>query len=104
MRWIRRFAVKVIRESCLEALQRYAAEHKRLEIKVLELQTELEAVAASHHKLLKRSVGRLSNQGRPPQADSEPTSLDGIATGDKAALRRHFAGEIASRGPRANQR
>lgn len=103
MRWLKRWARQVISEVALEELQRVAKEVKRLDIKILELDTELEAVAASHHKLLKRSVGRLSNQGRPQLEETEAGSLDSIPTGDKAALRRHFAGEMARRGPGSNR-
>lgn len=103
MSWISRIVRKAIVDVAKAELQAVAMEQKRLEMKILQLDTELEAVAASHHKLLKRSVGRLSNQGRGSDQETAVTALDSIAKGDKAALRQHFAGEIARRGPGAHR-
>jgi len=71
-------------EECLERL-------KRLEIELVECSTEVQGLRTSHMKLLKRANGEL---GGRPRADA---SGEVAAFGDKQALRRQLAGELAAR-------
>lgn len=97
MQWLRRFAVRVLQETCLEALRGYQAQVKRLETQLLQNTTDLEALQASHLSFMRKSVGRLGGRPRAPGAEIDTADLDSIPKGDKAALRQHFAGEIAAR-------
>jgi len=98
MLWIRRFAVRVLQETCLEALRGYQAQVKRLETQMLQLHTDLEALQASHLSFMRKTVGRMGGRPRAPGAEIDVSDIDSIPVGDKAALRQHFAGEIAARG------
>jgi len=71
-------------EECLERLH-------RLEIQTMELMGNLDAVAVSHKKLLKRTVGELGGRPRANGGSAGP------AFGDKEGLRQHYAGELAAR-------
>lgn len=67
----------------------------RLEIAQREDRMAMESVSEAQHRLMKRAAGRAG--GRPVRDDSERQALDSIARGDKAALRAHFAPELAAR-------
>jgi len=78
----------------LKELEETRERVQRLEIRVLELDTDLQGVAQSHHKLLKRTVGQLG--GRPPTG-SNGGGIDQVPLGDKDGLRRALAGELSAR-------
>lgn len=98
MQWLRRFAVRVLQEHCHEVLKGYAQQVKRLETKNVELETDLRALEASHLSFMRKWVGKMGGRPRGSGAESEPESLDSIPAGDKAALRQHFAPQIAAVG------
>lgn len=104
MQWLQRWARKVLTATALDTLQAYSAQVKRLETEMLQLRTDLEALQGSHLSFMRKTVGRMGGRPRASNADSVDPELDEIPQGDKAALRRHFAPEIARRGPGANQR
>lgn len=104
MQWIRRWATKVLIRNCHEIVGSALERVKRLETEMLQLRTDLEALQGSHLSFMRKSVGRLGGRPRASNAETDEGGLDEIRTGDKAALRRHFAPEIARRGPGSNQR
>lgn len=96
MRWLSRFAARIVLAHAKDALSGLSEKCKRLEIERTEILERLEVLEASHHRLLKRYAGRAG--GRPTSQDGQ-LSLDQIPQGDKDSLRRYFAPEIARRGP-----
>lgn len=98
MRWIYRFCARILVAHAGEVLKKHAETLHRLEIARTELSERLEVLEASHHRLLKRYAGR---SGGRPVSDGE--TLETIPKGDKDALRRYFAPEMARRGPRSQE-
>lgn len=101
MRFLTRFCARILVAHAGELLKKHSETIHRLEIARTELSERLEVLEASHHRLLKRYAGR--NGGRPVSAPGDQLSLDEIPKGDKDALRRYFAPEIARRGPGSKQ-
>lgn len=98
---MRRLLTPLVHRTLREMLSEMQERIVRLETQQLDQLTEHAALRDSHMKVLKRTVGALG--GRPPAGKSVTSDLDSIPKGDKDALRRYFADEIARRGPRAHQ-
>lgn len=101
MRWMYRLLARIVVAHLGEMLKKHAESLHRLEIARTEFSERLEVLEASHHRMLKRYAGRAG--GRPVSVPGDSQSLDDIPKGDKDALRRYFAPEIARRGPGSKQ-
>lgn len=99
MRFFRRFVARIVVATAKEMLEKVPERMHRLEIERMETLERLEKLEAWMHRMSKRYAGR--EGGRPAQ--SEQLSLDQIAKGDKDALRKYFAPEMARRGPRSKE-
>jgi len=93
--FIRRFIARIVVAQARQMLEKVPERVHRLEIERNELLERMEKLEAWMHRMSKRYAGRLG--GRP--AADEGQSLEQIPKGDKDALRKHFASEIARRGP-----
>lgn len=89
--WSRIFSRRIVVAASESDLDELRKRLQRLEIRQGEQQLSLEAIDEAVYRLSKRQAGRAG--GRPPATPS----LDSVDQSDKAALRQHFAGELAAR-------
>lgn len=99
MRWLSRFVARIVVARVNQVVEKLPERLHRLEIDRHENAERLEKLEAWMHRMSKRYAGR--EGGRP--SHNQELTLDQIAHGDKDALRKFFAPEIARRGPRSKE-